>query len=155
MGERVAFVAGVGIESVCEAASSRGYVVVSCGELGAAELSGAIVGAAEEHGGIDLLVYAMPQEGDEKLMLDLDDVDWDAASCASRAFFLCCKYALPYLISRPGAHIVLLAEREAANAADCAAVAAARAAAYAAAREVEPMGVDVRVCDGRDLPDDV
>lgn len=75
------------------------------------ELSAAIVETSEQMGGIDLLVYMgyLPEdcEGDGKLLLDLDESDWDRAmNRGARGFFLACKYALPYLIGRPGGRIV-------------------------------------------------
>ena len=80
-------------------------------DYSAEELSTAIVETAERMGGIDLLVYMgeLPKgyETDGKLLLDLDDSDWDIAlNRTARGFFLACKYALPYLIGRQGAHIV-------------------------------------------------
>ena len=77
----------------------------------AEELSTAIVETAEQMGGIDLLVYMgeLPEgyETDGKLLLDLDENDWDIAmNRTARGFFLACKYALPYLIGRQGARIV-------------------------------------------------
>ena len=77
----------------------------------ASELSNAVIGTAEELGGADLLVYFgdMPEdyETEGELTLDLDETDWDEAMDRGvRGFFLCCKFILPYLISRPGARIV-------------------------------------------------
>lgn len=75
-------------------------------------ISAAVVGTAETMGGIDRVVYcgAGPNPDMQgKLLLDLDEEDWDGAMArGSKAFFLLCKYALPYLISRPGADILLL-----------------------------------------------
>lgn len=75
------------------------------------ELSAAIVETAERMGGIDLLLYMgeLPEdyEADGKLLLDLDENDWDISlGRVARGFFLSCKFALPYLISRPGARVV-------------------------------------------------
>lgn len=75
------------------------------------ELSTAIVETAERMDGIDLLIYMgeLPEgyETDGKLLLDLDENDWDVAmNRTARGFFLACKYALPYLIGRQGARIV-------------------------------------------------
>jgi 3-oxoacyl-[acyl-carrier protein] reductase len=76
----------------------------------AAELSAAVVRTAEELGCIDMLFYLSPAAaGGGELLLDLDEGDWDAAMDAGpRGFFLCCKYALPYLINRGGARVVVL-----------------------------------------------
>ncbi len=77
----------------------------------ASDLSNAVIGTAETLGGADLLVYfgGMPEdyETEGSLTLDLDEADWDEAmNRGVRGFFLCCKYILPYLISRPGARII-------------------------------------------------
>lgn len=81
----------------------------TCPEL-AAGLSAAVVRTAEEFGGIDALFFLSPAEaGGGELLLDLDEEDWDAAmDAAPKGFFLLCKYALPYLISRVGARVVVL-----------------------------------------------
>lgn len=68
------------------------------------KLSAAIVDTAEKMGGIDILVYmGEPPESYEpegKLLLDLDEYDWDIAmNPIAKGFFLSCKYALPYLIN--------------------------------------------------------
>lgn len=77
----------------------------------ASELAEAVVQTAERLGGIDVLVYCnVREQGYEtegKLVLDLDEEDWDVAFArGAKGFFLVCKYALPYLIGRPGARIV-------------------------------------------------
>lgn len=76
----------------------------------APELGVAIVETAEQFGGVDLLVYLneppLAREQPERLLLDIDEEDWDAVmDRGAKGFFLTCKYVLPYLISRRGARL--------------------------------------------------
>lgn len=128
----VVFIAGGGDRlEICRAFSEKGYYVSAtfsgdkselgnvvqfacgAGDLTPSDLSSAIVDTAEQLGGIDAAVWAMerPSGGDgwDKMLLDLDASDWDSAmSRGARGAFLMCKFALPYLISRPGARIIFL-----------------------------------------------
>ncbi|MDR3254354.1 MAG: SDR family oxidoreductase [Synergistaceae bacterium] len=79
----------------------------------AEELSVAVVETAERFGGIDALFYfAPPASASAAMLLDLDDEDWDVAmDRGAKGFFLSCKYALPYLISREGSSVTALDAR--------------------------------------------
>jgi 3-oxoacyl-[acyl-carrier protein] reductase len=77
---------------------------------GAEELSRSVIAVAEELGGIDLLVFSarMPDAPADALLLDLDESDWDGAMDEARAFFLLCKYALPYLINKGNSRVIVI-----------------------------------------------
>jgi NAD(P)-dependent dehydrogenase (short-subunit alcohol dehydrogenase family) len=77
---------------------------------GAEELSRAVIAVAEAFGGIDLLVFARrkPDAALGTLLLDLDESDWNGAMDEARAFFLICKYALPYLMNGENSGVVVI-----------------------------------------------
>jgi 3-oxoacyl-[acyl-carrier protein] reductase len=77
---------------------------------GAMELSRSVIAAAEEFGGICLLVFARcrSKSPDDALLLDLDETDWDEAASEAKAFFLLCKYALPYLMNNDDSRLIIL-----------------------------------------------
>jgi NAD(P)-dependent dehydrogenase (short-subunit alcohol dehydrogenase family) len=115
-------------------------------------LSNAVIGTAEALGGIDLLVYFgdMPEDSETEgaLTLDLDEADWDdAMNRGVRGFFLCCKYALPYLVGKPGARVVAVDtkphDRGACNLAEFAASRALQAAALRISDETSLYGVSL------------
>lgn len=79
----------------------------------APELSSAVVGTAEKFGGADMLLfltcYDRGDDSEAKLLLDLDEEDWDRAlDRGAKAYFLSCKYILPYLIAKPGSRVVVI-----------------------------------------------
>jgi NAD(P)-dependent dehydrogenase (short-subunit alcohol dehydrogenase family) len=73
-------------------------------------LSSAVIAVAEEFGGIDLLVFARRKSDapPDTLLLDLDESDWDGSMDEARAFFLLCKYALPYLINKENSGVIVI-----------------------------------------------
>jgi 3-oxoacyl-[acyl-carrier protein] reductase len=77
---------------------------------GAEELSRSVIATAEEFGGIGLLVFARrgSKSPDDALLLDLDETDWDDAANEAKAFFLICKYALPYLMNNDASRMIVL-----------------------------------------------
>lgn len=79
----------------------------------AEEISAAVVMAAEELGAVDMLVYRAGGFEGSLMLLDIDDVEWDAImNCGPRGFFLSCKYALPYLIGQEASAVFLLRPEE-------------------------------------------
>lgn len=111
----------------------------------AESLSALVVDTAEETGGIGELLFAWrPRGASDSLALDLEAADWDdAMAFGPRAFFLACKFAVPYLVSRPGSRIVLMIASSDANAADGAARAALLRTAESMGRELAEFGVSV------------
>lgn len=83
-------------------------------EMTSEELSAALVDTADRMGRIDEVIYcAEPPSGGnghDDLMLDLDEQDVERAIRRGPVgLFLVCKYALPYMLGRPGAKITVIA----------------------------------------------
>lgn len=129
-----------------------GVVRTACGASSPEELSSAVVDTAEETGGIDELVFVWRAGADgERLALDLEAADWDdAMERGPRAFFLACKYAVPYLVSRPGSRVTLAMPRVDApmDAASAASRAALEETASRLSCELAPFGVSVETVTG-------
>lgn len=80
-------------------------------DYNAREISEAVVGAVEKLGSIDILVYCAGEPCGSRMLLDIDEGEWDGLMNRElKGFFLSCKYALPYLIGREAPRIFLLAE---------------------------------------------
>jgi NAD(P)-dependent dehydrogenase (short-subunit alcohol dehydrogenase family) len=145
--------AASGLARSIESAGARALACVvqrPCAE----ELSRAVIAVAEEFCGIGRLVYARSASGAPgALLLDLDESDWDCAMDDAKAFFLLCKYALPYLINEKDSSVIIIDgnEADAQSLPGLASSKALEAAAGRMASELSGFGVSVsyeRVADG-------
>ncbi|GHV52817.1 hypothetical protein FACS1894216_09670 [Synergistales bacterium] len=114
--------------------------------MSAPEISKAVVDTAESFGGIDVLVFMRDfweKDGGE-LFLDLGEDDWDSAMALVKAFFLSCKYAIPYLINSPCARVIVISRAaDNDNIAEYAAASTLKAATERAGKELSDFGIDV------------
>lgn len=127
--------------------SVDGCTLRAINEIGAPEIASAVVDAAEAMQGLDELIFdarSDPEDSD-RYVLDLDEVSWlEADARGPRAFFLCAKYALPYLISSSAGRIIVLrGEHGAEDVVQRAARAALDAAVEHIRREFAVFGVAV------------
>lgn len=73
------------------------------------ELSAAVIRTAETFGGIDSLIYCNIESARYHMILDIDAEEWDRIfSGYLKGFFLACKCAIPYMLGRERASILLL-----------------------------------------------
>lgn len=115
----------------------------------AQEISQAVIEAEDALGSIDLLAYVGCEAGESRMLLDIDEQEWDSVmNRRLKGFFLSCKCALPYLMGRESSCILLVMPTES-RMDECgvhafAAGAASRAAAVHMAGELANYGIRVR-----------
>ena len=113
---------------------------------GAFSCAGKCVAAcAEALGGIDRLVFAPGLSAHGRLLLDLSYDELTEHTAAINALFALCGCALPYMLGRGDAEIIIALPREEENCISRIYRAAARAAAESLGEELAGCGVNVRL----------
>lgn len=105
----------------------------------------AVVACAEALGGIDRLVFAPGLSAHGRLLLDLSYDELTEHTAAINALFALCGCALPYMLGRGDAEIIIALPHEEENCISRIYRAAARAAAESLGEELAGCGVNVRL----------
>ena len=111
------------------------------------EIAPAVIECVETFGGIDTLIFSSWQKAGSELFLDISFDDFAFYTGLINKFHLLCKCALPYMLGRDGAAIIVpVEENPPQNAARAAYRGAITAMAQAMSDEFEPLGIKIKIC---------
>lgn len=111
------------------------------------EIAPAVIECVETFGGIDTLIFSSWQEAGSDLFLDISHDEFAFYTGLLNKFHLLCKCALPYMLGRDDAAVIIPVEETIPqNIARAAYRGALLAMAQSMSEEFEPLGIKIKTC---------